>query len=124
MTDERQITGFPKSDTDQDTRGWGRAIAALLLALSLPAAALAQDGEFTASFRFQDCSFQSTGENPYFIELEPGHQLEFEAEEDGVTTTLFITVLPATRRSRSGSAGACARSPRGWWRSASSRTTT
>jgi hypothetical protein len=98
MTEKTQIIGCPRYDTAQDTRARGRGIAVLWLLLWLPAVAAAQDEEFTASFRFQDCSFQSTGENPYFIELDPGHRLVFEAEEDGVTTELFITVLPATRR--------------------------
>jgi hypothetical protein len=99
MTDKMQITGFPRRNRAKDTRRRRWAIAAWLLGFALlPASARAQEDEFTASFRFQDCAFRSTGENPYFLELEPGHQLVFEAEEDGVTSTLFITVLPATRR--------------------------
>jgi hypothetical protein len=99
MTDKMQITGFPRRNRAKDTRRRRWAIAAWLLGFALlPASARAQEDEFTASFRFQDCSFRSTGENPYFLELERGHQLVFEAEEDGVTTSLFITMLPATRR--------------------------
>src|SRR5262245_66677959 len=99
MTDQTQIIGFPRKNRAKHTRGRRRAIAAWLLGLAmLPAAASAQEDEFTASFRFQDCSFQSTGENPYFLELDPGHQLVLQAEEGGVTTTLFITMLRATRR--------------------------
>ena len=50
--------------------------------------------DFTSSFRLQDCEFETTGDdNPYFI-LQPGRQLAYEAEDE----TLFITVLPETRR--------------------------
>jgi hypothetical protein len=65
-------------------------LGALLL---LPLAAQAQE-EFSENFRLKDCRFLATGENPYFIRLQPGRQLVFEDDE----TTLFITVLDQTRR--------------------------
>ena len=40
--------------------------------------------------------FSSTGVNPYF-NLTPGHQMQFEGEEDGEHTTLLITVLSETK---------------------------
>jgi hypothetical protein len=80
------------------TRRWRSASCLLGAVLLLAAGARAQEDGFTADFRLQDCSFQSRGENPFFIELEPGHQLVFEGEEEGVSKTLFITVLNATKR--------------------------
>jgi hypothetical protein len=70
--------------------------AAFLLPASAGAGAPPGSGneDFTSSFRLEDCEFESTGDdNPYFI-LEPGRQLAYEAEDE----TLFITVLPETRR--------------------------
>ena len=88
-----------------DTRGGRRALAAAWLAaliLLVPGAAPAEppgagDEDFTTSYRLQDCQFETTGRNPHFI-LEPGRELFYEVEEDGVTVTLFITVLRETRR--------------------------
>jgi hypothetical protein len=88
-----------------DTRGGWRALAAAWLAaglLAVPGAAPAQppnagDEGFTASFRLQDCQFETTGRNPHFP-LEPGRELFYEAEEDGVSVTLVIAVLRETRR--------------------------
>ena len=58
---------------------------------------VAQDEEpqFTTEFRLEDCRFKAKGANPYFI-LEPGYQLVFEAEEEGETLRLVITVLRET----------------------------
>ena len=86
----------PARDTHARASLW---LAALLL---LPAGARAQEplGEgFTTSFRLQDCRFETTGRNPYFL-LEPGRQLVLEAERDGGTATLFVTVLRETRAIR------------------------
>lgn len=71
-------------------------LAAFLLPSGAGAGAPPGSGneDFTSSFRLQDCEFETTGDdNPYFI-LEPGRQLAYEAEDE----TLFITVLPETRR--------------------------
>jgi hypothetical protein len=79
-------------------RGRGGATCLLAAVLLLGAGARAEEDGFTADFRLRDCQFQSLGENPLFIELEPGHQLSFEGEQDGVVRTLFVTVLDATRK--------------------------
>lgn len=66
--------------------------------LALPASALAQsgDGDFTQSFRLQDCEWKASGRNPYFI-LVPGRRLVFEGEDEGVQKRLLVTVLRETR---------------------------
>ncbi len=52
--------------------------------------------EFTTEFFTDDCTFATTGRNPYWIPLVPGYQLILEGEEDGETTHLEITVLDET----------------------------
>jgi hypothetical protein len=71
------------------------AIVVTLTFLGFPGAVMtyAQAPEFTTDFRFEECTFQSRGENPFFI-LEPGYQLLLEGEEDGEEIRLLITVLP------------------------------
>src|ERR671923_620261 len=54
-----------------------------------------QDG-YTTSFRIENCTFSSTGRNPFFI-LEPNYQLVLVGEEDGEEVVLTITVLNETR---------------------------
>jgi hypothetical protein len=56
------------------------------------------DGEngYTTSFRTENCTFSSTGRNPFFI-LEPNYQLVFVGEEAGEEAELTITVLNETR---------------------------
>jgi hypothetical protein len=54
-----------------------------------------QDG-YTTSFRTENCTFSSTGRNPFFI-LEPNYQLVLVGEEDGEEVVLTITVLNETR---------------------------
>lgn len=51
--------------------------------------------QFTTEFRLEDCEFETTGENPYFI-LEPGYLLVLEGEEDGEEVRVVITVLRET----------------------------
>ncbi len=51
------------------------------------------DVEFTSEFFLEDCTFASTGRNPYYIPLEAGAQLMFAGEEDGEQIELRITVL-------------------------------
>lgn len=53
--------------------------------------------EYTTSFRTEDCTFNSTGRNPFFI-LEPNYQLVLTAgPEAGEEANLTITVLNETR---------------------------
>ena len=53
--------------------------------------------EYTTSFRTEDCTFNSTGLNPFFI-LEPNYQLVLTAgPEAGEEANLTITVLNETR---------------------------
>ncbi len=49
--------------------------------------------EFTTQFGVQDCTFSTTGRNPYFI-LEPGHRLVLKGVEDQEEVEVWITVLP------------------------------
>jgi len=55
-----------------------------------------KEPQFTRDFRLGDCTFKTTGENPYFI-LKIGYQLVLEGVEDGETTRVTITVLPETQ---------------------------
>lgn len=52
--------------------------------------------EFTDSFFAEDCTFATTGVNPFWIPLEVGHVMEFEGEEDGEEIGVTITVLDET----------------------------
>ena len=52
--------------------------------------------EYTTFFRTEDCTFTSTGRNPFFI-LEPNYQLTLAGEEEGQRVELTITVLNETR---------------------------
>jgi hypothetical protein len=53
--------------------------------------------EYTTSFRTEDCTFNSTGRNPFFI-LEPNYQLVLTTgPEAGEEANLTITVLNETR---------------------------
>jgi hypothetical protein len=54
------------------------------------------DLEFTDEFFIDDCTFSSTGSNPFYIPLEPGHQMFYEGEEDGEQVELRITILNET----------------------------
>src|SRR5215510_7677001 len=53
--------------------------------------------EFTQSFNSENCHFESSGMNRYFI-LKPGYQLTFRGVEDKDTTELIITVLNETKK--------------------------
>jgi hypothetical protein len=75
------------------------AIAMLAASLALaarPIPAVADEPEFTQDFRLEDCQFQSSGANPYFV-LQPGHQLTLEGEDEGLALRVVITVLDETR---------------------------
>jgi hypothetical protein len=51
---------------------------------------------YTTSFMIENCTFSSTGTNPFFI-LKPGYQQVFRGEEDGEPVELVITVLNETK---------------------------
>lgn len=55
-----------------------------------------EEKEFTTEFFTDDCTFATTGRNPYWIPLVPGYELILEGEEDGELTHLEITVLDET----------------------------
>jgi hypothetical protein len=54
------------------------------------------ENEYTTSFRAENCTFSSTGRNPFFI-LEPNYQLVLSGEDGGDAAELTITVLNETR---------------------------
>lgn len=54
------------------------------------------DLDYTTEFFADDCTFSSTGVNPFYIPLVPGTQLMYEGEEDGESIELRITVLEDT----------------------------
>jgi hypothetical protein len=54
------------------------------------------ENEYTRSFRVENCTFSSTGRNPFFI-LEPNYQLVLGGEDTGEAAELTITVLNETR---------------------------
>jgi hypothetical protein len=55
------------------------------------------ENEYTASFRDEDCTFSSTGRNPFFI-LEPNYQLMLAGGDAGEAAEVIITVLNETRQ--------------------------
>jgi hypothetical protein len=54
------------------------------------------DEKYTSSFGLENCTFSTTGSNPYFI-LEPGYQLVFEGEGDEGPVNVTSTVLNQTK---------------------------
>src|SRR5215211_4068444 len=54
------------------------------------------ENEYTMSFRTENCTFSSTGRNPFFI-LEPNYQLVLGGEDTVEAAELTITVLNETR---------------------------
>jgi len=71
------------AEEDNDT---GESVADLQVA----------ENEYTRSFRAENCTFSSTGRNPFFI-LEPNFQLVLGGEDAGDAARLTITVLNETR---------------------------
>ena len=53
------------------------------------------ENEYTESFRTEECTFSSTGRNPFFI-LEPNYQLVLAGGEGGEAAQVTITVLNET----------------------------
>jgi hypothetical protein len=54
------------------------------------------ENEYTSSFRAEDCTFTSTGRNPFLI-LEPNYQLVLSGGDAGDVAQVMITVLNETR---------------------------
>jgi hypothetical protein len=54
------------------------------------------ENEYTESFRAEDCTFSSTGRNPFFI-LQPNYQLVLAGGEGSEAAQVTITVLNETR---------------------------
>ncbi len=54
------------------------------------------ENEYTESFRTEECTFSSTGRNPFFI-LEPNYQLVLARGEGSDAAQVTITVLNETR---------------------------
>ncbi len=55
------------------------------------------ENEYTESFRAEDCTFSSTGRNPFFI-LEPNYQLVLAGRDASEAAEVIITVLNETRQ--------------------------
>jgi hypothetical protein len=53
------------------------------------------ENEYTESFRAEDCTFSSTGRNPFFI-LEPNYQLVLAGGDASEAAEVIITVLNET----------------------------
>lgn len=53
------------------------------------------ENEYTETFRTEECTFSSTGRNPFFI-LEPNYQLVLAGGEGGEAAQVTITVLNET----------------------------
>jgi hypothetical protein len=56
-----------------------------------------EENEYTESFRAEDCTFSSTGRNPFFI-LEPNYQLVLAGGDASEAAEVIITVLNETRQ--------------------------
>jgi hypothetical protein len=56
-----------------------------------------RETEYTTSFRAEDCTFSSTGRNPFFI-LEPNYQLVLAGGDASEAAEVMITVLNETRQ--------------------------
>jgi hypothetical protein len=54
------------------------------------------ENEYSTSFRVEDCTFSSTGRNPFFI-LEPSYQITLSGGEADEVAQVTITVLNETR---------------------------
>ena len=81
-----------------DRMAFGKVLLAAVVASCLGGIAVMEEDEhkFTADFRLVDCTFETVGENAYFI-LRPGFQLVLEGEEDGEVVRVEITVLDETK---------------------------
>ena len=71
----------------------------LTLAGINPAVAASKSGsdvKFTDSFDLENCTFSSTGSNPYFI-LKPGYRLVYMGTDEGKDVNLTATVFNETK---------------------------
>jgi len=86
-----------KSDHSSSTSNRPQDNSAIQRVSTRETATTIDDGEngYTTSFRTENCTFSSTGRNPFFI-LEPNYQLVFVGEEAGEEAELTITVLNET----------------------------
>jgi hypothetical protein len=77
---------------------FGKVLLAVVVLSCLGGIAVMEEDEpeFTADFRPEDCTFETVGENAYFI-LRPGYQLVLEGEVDGEMVRVEITVLDETQ---------------------------
>jgi hypothetical protein len=71
-------------------------MAAMLYTAGTATAQPTKNRPFTRDFRQEDCTFSSTGENPYFI-LQPGYETVFAGMESKVAVVNTITVTGETR---------------------------
>src|SRR2546425_8031681 len=83
----------------QEPRVAHALIALGLLGLAAGPARAGSDNNrpFTQDFRQEDCTFSTTGRNPFFI-LEPGYQTVFQGVESKMTVVNTITVTSRTLR--------------------------
>jgi hypothetical protein len=81
-----------------DRMAFGKVLLAVVVLSCLGGIAVMEEDEpeFTADFRPEDCTFETVGENAYFI-LRPGYQLVLEGEVDGEMVRVEITVLDETQ---------------------------
>lgn len=88
-----------RSDRRPRHRGTRMLLAATLAAATGAGAARAHceygQQPYTQWFRRAECTFSSTGSNPFLV-LEPGHWLRLRGYEDGEWTRVDITVLGDT----------------------------
>jgi len=63
---------------------------------AIAASQTSSEKKYTDSFDLKNCTFSTTGSNPYFI-LEPGYQLVFEGEGDNGPINVTSKVLNQTK---------------------------
>lgn len=63
---------------------------------AIAASQTSSEKKYTDSFDLKNCTFSTTGSNPYFI-LEPGYQLVFAGEGDNGPINVTSTVLNQTK---------------------------
>lgn len=73
------------------------ALLAMLMSLAITGrVASAESQGFTSEFRLGDCTFQTTGANPYFM-LDPGYRLALEGYDKKEFVEVWVTVLDETQ---------------------------
>jgi hypothetical protein len=76
---------------------WGATLAAGVALFLAPGAAAQGVPTYTIDFRMEGCTFASTGANPLFLSLTPGHWLKLEGYEGPNFVEVLITSTPETR---------------------------